>query len=376
MYNRYQIMVFSICIAIAAPGFVAAFTTPITNPVVVTFDQTTAERVAVTTFHQEMSNAITVEYGSLQYNLMKMRAVGPMVFVGHGNADGIRDQNMVVSAKQIQTEISTTAAARIYLLACDSEEIADFDKSGRTHGYSYMVDAELAAFDAAIRIKLFLGQIDSAIETFKTFREVLTAKFIGTNEYMPLGLIGGGTIGGGGTTSPVFSTAEKLNAVKVFGLGCIFALIGFGISVAGDKLSDAIDKWLRVDALGVPSSQPSKVVKIFNYVKDYGIGTLDVAVGNIYGGWTDMAAAWLDTSVNILGDWLDSMSAGEWAVFLTYCALDIVVTILTAGSKAWVQLCVGIGFAGLEAATIAICDAHDSNTYPASGVGDAISSWT
>ncbi|MBD3406771.1 MAG: hypothetical protein GF411_11710 [Candidatus Lokiarchaeota archaeon] len=372
MYSRYQIMVISICLALAAPGFVTAFATPIANPIVVTFQDTHAERAALDTFQGEISNAITVEYGSIQYNLMKMRSIGPMVFIGHGNDNGIEDKAGVVSAEQMQTEIQTTAAPQIFLLACDSDEIASMDKSGRTHGYNYMVDAELAAYDAVIRIKLFYGQIESAIDTFNTFREVLTSKFTGEREilWMGLSMLDPGDPTGGGTPEPVFSTREKLNAIRVFVLGCVFALIGFGIEVAKDKLIEAV----TIECAGI-TMQSSKLVQVFNYVNDYGIGTLGQAVNGIYGGWGDMATDWLDTSVNCLKTWTDRMTAGEWAAFIAIIALEIVVVILTAGSEAWVRLVAGIGFAALEAATIAICDAHDSNYYPASTLMDAISGW-
>ncbi|MHA1636788.1 MAG: hypothetical protein ACTSUO_07305 [Candidatus Thorarchaeota archaeon] len=372
MYNRYQMAVLSICLILATTGFIGAYSTPVANTIIVTFGQTPAETAAVDILQDEFPDAIDVEFGGLDYNLLKMRTYGPMIFVGHGSDQGIENGNKIVSVDQMECELKTCASPKIIILACDSEIIAAQDESGRTFGFSSVIDAELAALETAIRINIFQGDVDEAFAIFERYVDVAMLKISGSSNIIPLAFVMDPG-DGGGTPGPYFSDAELWSAIKNFVIGCVFALIGFGISVGMDKLSASISSSVCYYTVG--PTQTSKMKLVFNFIKDYGIPTIGTAVDNIYGGWGEMAQAWLGITVDAISDWTSSMSVGEWAIFIGITALQILIVILTAGSSAAVQLAVGIGFAAISAGTIAIADALDPDGTPCQTVLQAISSF-
>jgi hypothetical protein len=112
---------------------------------------------------------------------------------------------------------------------------------------------------------------------------------------------------------------------------------------------------------------------LWNFVVTYGISSLGQGVTNIYGGYTQMVGDWLDITVNSIEEWTSNMSAGEWAIFIGICALELLVIILTAGSEAAVRLGVGIALAAATAAGVAIIDALDSDGTPTQSLLQAIS---
>ncbi len=367
LYNRYQMIVLSVCLVLATTGYIGAFSTPVANTIIVSFDNTKAESAAIDVLRAEIPNAIVVDFGGLQYNSLKMRSIGPMVFVGHGNDLGMQDDNGLVTKEQISREIETCTSPRIMLLACESKSIAVQDETGRTFGFGTVVDAELAALEVAIRISVGQMKIDSAVSMLERFLNLASSKVSGEEEILPLPLVVVDPIdGGGGTTppppSPVFSSEELWNAIRIFVLGAVFALIGFGITAAINKLGDSIARSVCYYTVG--ATQTTKIQAVFNFIKAAGISAIGQAVTNVYGGYLNMAKAWLHITVDTLSDWIDSLSVGEWAIFIGICALELVVIILTAGAEAETRLYVGIGLAAVTAGTIAIADALDSDTVP------------
>ncbi len=364
LYNKKQMTVLSVCLVLAFTGFIGALSAPVTNTIIVTFDKTQAETAAITVLQEEIPNAIVVEFDGLQYNSLKMRAIGPMIYVGHGSDQGIQDGRSIVSAERMSYEMQSCPSSKIIILACDSAEIAAQDKLGRAYGFGSVVDAELAALEAVIRLNVFQLHIDSAFEALERYLNVAEKKVSGERMLLPLVTVLDPGDGGGTTPppSPYFSSAELWNAIRIFAIGAIFALVGFGISCAIDKLGDSIARKICYYTVG--ATQTSKISAVFSFIKSAGIGAIGQAVTNVYGGYLNMAKAWLNIVVDTLDDWIDSLSVGEWAIFIGICALELVVIILTAGAEAETRLYVGIGLAAVTAGTIAIADALDSDSTP------------
>jgi hypothetical protein len=357
--------VLSICVVFASTSFIGALSTPLANTIIVSFGHTEAETAAIDILHEEIPNAINVDFGGFQYNLLKMRAIGPVIYVGHGNTQGIQNGKTVVSAERMACEVKSCASSEIFIIACNSENIAAHDKSGRVHGFSNFIDAELAALETVIRISVSQRDISTAFRVFDRFMNVAQNKISGNSEVLALPLVLDPGTGGGGSTpppGPYFSSAELWNAIKIFALGLVFALVGFGLSAAMDKCFASLDG--IVSYLGIGPTATTKMQAVFSFVKTFGIAAMKTAVTNVYGGWSNMVGAWLQIAVNVLDDWTSNMSVGEWAIFIGICALEILVIILTAGSEAWVRLLAGIGIAAVTAGTIAIADALDSDGTP------------
>lgn len=374
MEKKYRLPVIGICLVFISTGFVVALSQPFDSPLVVVFGDSKAEDAALAILLDEMPNSLVVQYDSFAYDFFKMKSIGVAILIGHGNEAGIFQNGKLVQAQEIVAEISNTPARRIMITACNSKAIADLDESGRSFGFSHYVDAELAAFETAIRVQIFYNMRDAAWKTFEKFLDVLSTKFSDETSILPLMPIeGGGGGGGGGTPPPTHSLSgsELFNAAMVFALGCVFALVGIAISIATSKLGAAISS--RLGSIGSSGGILSKIYNFFITIGPAGIGSLLALVNTLFGGILSLAGAWLTASVDIVASWIAAMDIVEWMIFLGLTGIEVILAILTAGAEPLARLQIGILVAIMNAALIAISDYNDYNDVPCQSVMQAAS---
>lgn len=150
-------VILGLMMVLVSASFIAAVAQPFASPLIVVFGNSEAERVTVSILSHELPSSAVVEYGNIQYDFMKMKCIGAVMFVGHGNENGIYSRNSLVQGNQLVREFAMMPAERIYLVACNSRIIADQDTSKRAFGFPYAIDAELAA----LRLLLEFRQLTS-----------------------------------------------------------------------------------------------------------------------------------------------------------------------------------------------------------------------
>ncbi|MGQ4870992.1 MAG: hypothetical protein ACP6IT_04070 [Candidatus Thorarchaeota archaeon] len=351
---------------------------PFEGPLIVVFGNSRAERAAVHTLTDERPGSTVVQFGSFIYTLLKTRCIGVVVFVAHGAADGIvyRGEHLV-SFRSILSEISMMPAKQIMIAACGSGVVASMDRSGRVFGFQSLVDAELAAFAVAIRAQVFYRMYNLVSKTFDRFVDVLAEKLAYKDAFLPLHFDDGTGGGGGGGGSPSLptpthslSSAELFNLAMIFALGCVFALVGLGISAAAGKLGSAISAKLS----GASSSGLlSALYNFFVAVGPAGVGSALALVTTMFGGLGQLASAWFSNSIQIVQLWISMMNPAEWAALIAITGLEVIIAIITAGAEPMVRLQAGIAAAVINTAVIAVSDYNDNNDVPCQSVMEAIS---
>ena len=345
-------LVLSICVIMCSTSFVAAFAQPFTGTLIVSFGHSQPEKAAIATLREELPDSAVVQYGSIDYAFYVSRCIGAVVLVGHGAKDGICTDGALIKSEQVADRISSMAAREIIVVSCYSKSIADLDKSGRTFGFSHPVDAELAALEASILVKIHSRMVPSAFESFDKFMNVLSQKMDDTSKIELLREINGGGGGSPPPPPPYFSSDEIFNCALIFVLGCGFSIVGVAVSVAAGRLGSAIAA--RLGAMSTTSGILGQLYTVFRTIAPAGIGSLLTVVNAIYGGLSSMATVWLGTTLAAISDWIAAMDIVEWALFLLMVGIELVLAIMTAGAEPAIRLAAGIGIAAFNSAIIAI----------------------
>jgi hypothetical protein len=371
MNKKQQLLVLGIISAIISTGFVVALAQPFSGSLIVMFGNSKAEKRAVSILSEGLPNSVIVGYDTIQCDFLEMKCIGSVILVGHGNEDGIYKGNTLVRTNTLINELSMTPAPKIYLVACNSRAVANQDVSRRTFGFPYAIDAELAALEIVIRVQASHNMASSAMQTYCTLLDVLNSKISNEQSIMPLMPIDDGGGGPPSPPQPYLSTAEMFNCALIFAWGCVFALVGVGVSAATTKLGNAIGA--RLGSLSASSGILGQLYNFFTAIGPAGIGSLLALVNATFGGFLSFASSWLSTSVEIVSSWIASMDIGEWAFFLTLTALEVFVVILTCGAEALIRLEAGIAIAATNSAVIAISDYYDADGVPCQSLMEAVS---
>ncbi|MFX1481831.1 MAG: hypothetical protein ACFFCP_01435 [Promethearchaeota archaeon] len=376
MYKREQMVVCAISILIVMTAFTVVLLQPMNATVVVTFGNSDAEYLAVSTLTQNIDNVAVVRYGTIEYNLAKLRCSESIIFVGHGSEDGISSKSGLVRDTSIAQDIRSTSASNIYVLACNSGGLADQEGLEGLISFRGFIDAELGALAIATRINLSRGLAKQADDTFNLLINVFTSKLFGRSPYLPLRIIdGGGGGGGGGGSSPpptghYLSAAELNNFIATLIISNIIALI---CASAVYFLSAHFAAAASESVVIIDVSWRTLLKSLLIYIAIYGATSAGAAINTIFGGVTNLAfalAAAVSNAVNIA---ISRMNPVEWLVFIGLTALEIIAIILTAGVALEARLAVAAVVATVNACIIGVADYSDSDGTPCMSLLEAIS---
>jgi hypothetical protein len=382
--KRELFQVLLVCSVLFSVNLVFVLSQPITSPVVVAFGSSAEEDRAIEILREELTGVVVTKYDSAEFQLLKQRSYGPMVMVAHGVGAGFESGGVDVPTSRIVSDIMSTPASAVYLLACESGAIAAEDLSGRAIGFDYPIDAELASLSVVVRIQLSYGQVDSAVSTFSRFIMVLDSKVSGECAILPLMPIEGGGGGGGGGSSPppaptpVFSYQEQQSLLAMFLGGCVMAVAGFAVGMIIGRVASASS----ATASRIGNRFPP-FVTLVNWIKaqgptitnaaNYGARSILNGLTVFCGGVIQMATTWIGVTIETLLDAMSRMNVGEWALFLTVLGMELLVVIVTAGMEAIARLEAGLVIVAFNCAIVGWVDISDSNSVPCKSLIDAIS---
>ena len=140
LYSIFFILVFVSMI------FITVFSTPIFSVLAVQLDDDSSTNISIETLEQNVDNLIVVSPNTLTYALYINRIVGPVIWVGHGNDEGISINGKQISWNDFEINIRSTLNKDV-VLTCYSDNL--IKQTSLTHYDAYtfsgVIDAELGA---------------------------------------------------------------------------------------------------------------------------------------------------------------------------------------------------------------------------------------
>ncbi|MFW9768254.1 MAG: hypothetical protein ACFFF9_16475 [Candidatus Thorarchaeota archaeon] len=355
MNKKKQMVVVLFCIIFASTNFIAIFTQPIVSPVIVTFGNTRAEIASIEVLQTEYPDAITVQYGSLDYYLIKGRCFGPMVYVGHGTGDSIGNAD----ARQIILDIKTSPAPYTYLLSCGSNEIANIELSRNIVGFGQVIDADMGALVVALRIAVDFHMVEKVESIFDQFLEIARGKISGQIPILPLAY---------------FSNAERDHF-----LGAL--LLSIGIAILGPIVFSALAQRFSLAAAAAANTAATGVKAAIKRLVIYfathgGVGSVMTGINILFGGVFAFATQLGPTFVTFINIAVNSMNIFEWMIWIALTAVEIAVIVLTATAALWIRIAASLGIALFNVGAIGWTDYWDANGTPCGSLLEAISQLT
>lgn len=359
------------CLVLIAPSFAFPFTQPLANPLIVMFGNSAEETEAVKTLESNLQDSIVVEFGSLDYALAKMRCIGPIIYVGHGSGDAIAGNLASADSLRINAEIKSSIASTIYLLSCNSADISDSIDSTKVKGFNQAIDAHIGAGVIAVRVLLEFGLLDKAASAFSNLLEIAQLKISGAIPFLPLYMLDPG--GGGSSSGPYLSIAERNNFLAVLIIGILIAVIGTAAIAA---ISSKFASGASSAAAAASSSVKSATKTIITKIATAGGTSISTIITAMFGGFLAFATAFGPTVKHAFDIAKNNMNVGEWIIFTGLVIGEILAVVLTGGQALWVRIAASAGVALVNAGIIGTTDYFDSDGTPCKSVMQAISQWT
>jgi len=102
-----------------------------------------------------------------------MRALGEVIYVGHGTQQGIKVRDDIVNWESFTEELKNAASKTIYVAVCYSENLVQIaEKTGLNKvifGFRGLVDVDEAAYITTATIFAMMGNVEKTIELLNEF---------------------------------------------------------------------------------------------------------------------------------------------------------------------------------------------------------------
>lgn len=169
-----------IVLIVLSMTLIPALTSPITSPVIVVLSGDEPVIYTANKISELLQNAIIVKKNNIFENLILMRAVGEVIYVGHGTQQGIKVGGNIVSWENFAKEIHRFPSKTIYVAACYSENLAKIvEKKGLSKlifGFKGLVDVDEAAYITTAIITVTKGNIEKTGELLKELTKIMFGK--------------------------------------------------------------------------------------------------------------------------------------------------------------------------------------------------------
>ncbi len=119
--NKGKIAVFVMVIMASVP-FIQAFSTFVPGTFAIHLDRDDAITTASNTLLENIPEMHILEYGSLKYQLLAHRIIQPLIWIGHGNKEGITINNALSSWEEFSEDLQHSHSFDV-VLSCFSKEI-------------------------------------------------------------------------------------------------------------------------------------------------------------------------------------------------------------------------------------------------------------
>ena len=348
---------------------IAALSTPVPGTFAIRLENDDSVANASEVLESTVPGISVIEYKSLKYDLLSHRIVNPIVWIGHGNEEGIATENELISWSDFSDEISNTLSNDI-VLACHSSNLIE---------QTTLTDQDVFTFNGEIDSKF--GALVTAYlitqdkEIYDATIDHIFALYANEVEYNPLPyyLDDGGGGGGGINPDPIVNCPDtyeeattdtsyvfaKMSGVElgyhILMLVMLFfdLILGYACSKAGLNFfaTFATEFWLA----GFP-------ILLFSFVL-HSRGSLsdEQLTEDIFGSFLDSGEAFTQA-------WHAS-SAGEKAAIIAFFAaagiillLEFVVDFFTGALATFVRTAIAVTLVLLFIYDFVV-DCSDDNTY-------------
>lgn len=189
MWTNETVETFGIIVLLALTPLTMALGTPMLSPDMVKYSSDEATNVATDTMKAKIPNTISVKYTNPLKHLFLMGAFATIIYVGHGEEEGIKTHNGVLPWPEFKASVSHTPANLQYIVACNSHQQADaisHTTGKRVLGFKGNVDAKVAALAIVRSIFLAYGHIKVANQLVSEIIETVFDKLLGNKKLLPL----------------------------------------------------------------------------------------------------------------------------------------------------------------------------------------------
>jgi hypothetical protein len=150
--------------------FIVPLSVPIFSHVVVVMTPDSSVEKAVDVMREEIPDAIVVEYGSVEYNLVAHRAYGGVTWISHGSEENVKLGTRETTWNNMASLVRMTPS-RDTVLACYSSAIYEYIDNKEVIAFPGLIDSVMGALLASIivtrshdTIQRFCGQAEAVID--------------------------------------------------------------------------------------------------------------------------------------------------------------------------------------------------------------------
>ena len=177
-------------------GAIQALSTPVFGTIAVRMSNDKTINTSIAVLESNLENLKIVDYNTLEFAIEISRIVGPVIWVGHGDADGIETADTSISWDDFSRNIKRTAASD-YVLSCYSSNL--IEKTTLDHDDALTFAGEIDSTLGALIVSYYCNPSISIAEKAISHISSLQNKRV---TYTPLLILLDPGDGGGGTPPP------------------------------------------------------------------------------------------------------------------------------------------------------------------------------
>ncbi|MHA1583415.1 MAG: hypothetical protein ACTSYM_13085 [Candidatus Baldrarchaeia archaeon] len=313
-----KLKITTIVLIVLSMTLIPALTSPVASPVIVVLSGDEPVMYTANKIGELLQNAMIVEKNSMFGTLILMRAVGEVIYVGHGTQQGIKVGGNIVGWENFAKEIRHIPSKTIYVAACYSENLAKIaEKKGLSKlifGFRGLVDADEAAYITTATIFAMMGNVEKTIKLLNEFIQLTIEKINQPWKYKPkfLGYLPG-------------KLGEKEAVAAVAAVATIVAcqILGWaaGKFLAGKLAEAASRKWQITVAIA--------------------LALVQVALGIIP--WSEFVNEQAGNILTLIQEALNSLSWWEWIILVGLAVVSGIAEAFTFKTVSMALLAVDIG---------------------------------
>ncbi len=324
MFKRKQIIVLILCTIIVCIPFVQALSIAVPGRYVISLEKDEAITKAINTIQDEVPDINNIAYGSVRYYLLSNRIIEPLVWVGHGNEDGINSVKGKITWESFAQDILASPASDI-VLSCYSSEL--YKQELLTKQDVITFNEEVDATLGGLVTSWFLTGENTILQRAIDYSFSLQSREI---SYEPLFDLDPGLGGGTGGSMNLPSTYSELSNpfyqsnyvfLKLSGIELVFHLVMLGVLILQILFAIYISPNLTIFQEYAESFFVFGTVQLLTtaYLYQSGQMSSNEAIGNVAGAMFD--------SLEALWEVICNAPAGEIALLLAYLGIAIVLLI-------------------------------------------------
>jgi len=347
--KKNHIFTILISLILITSTMVTVYSQPINSSLIVYMESGDSTiNLAIENIKQNYHNVIIVEYESLHYALVLSRVLGPVIWIGHGNEEGIQIDNHIISWKEASELVDITKGKDIFL-SCNSYKILEYSNKADVITFGDFVDVNVASNIALFAITKNFNFIQKALKNYKTIES-------GKQRFLPLRIIGESPPPPPPPPPPSVGLDdwEKLKWTAMFIIDIIAGIIllhafytkyAVANAVAAGKDTSIIGRMVRkITSTNVYNAIKGKVTTLSTYIinffqkfaRDFNIFGINFIL-NLKSYMTlAFSVSW--EVLLVLFDTMATATITEWIIFGIEFALSVFAIILTASTVLWVRL--------------------------------------